>query len=120
MSDRFEQRSPLGGQRVEDHPSLSPGGNEPGLTERAEVVRNEGLRAAEDPGEIAAAQLLSGSEREQDAQPCRISESASPLDSLSHCWCLGQLLAHTLGCVKIEAEKVAGVVSCHAPILTIV
>jgi len=81
---------------------------------------DEGLRAAEDPGEVAAAQLLSTSEREEEAQPSRIGESASPLDCLGERRRIRQVVAHTLGGVKIDAEQVARVVSCHIAILTIV
>ena len=82
-------------------------------------MRNEGLRAAKDPREVAAAQLLPTPEREEDPQPSRIGERASPLDRLSERCRSGQLIAHTFGRVKIEAEKVADVVSCHKPILTV-
>ncbi len=84
------------------------------------MMRDEGLRAAEDPSEVAAAQLLSSSEREEHAQPGRIGESASSLDRLGERFRIRQFMAHTLGGVQIEAEKVARVVSCHDAILTIV
>lgn len=60
-------------------------------------MRHESLGAAEDPGDIAAAQLLSGSERQKDAHPGGIGESASPLDRLGERTRVGQLVAHTLG-----------------------
>lgn len=82
-------------------------------------MRNESLGAAENPGEVAAAQLLSTSEREEDAQPSRIGESASPLDCIRERRRIGEVVAHTLGGVKVDAEKVACVVSRHVAILTI-
>ena len=84
------------------------------------MMRDEGLRAAEDPSEVAAAQLLSSSEREEHAQSGWICESASPLDRLGERFRIRQFMPHTLGRIQIEAEKFARVVSCHDAILTIV
>ena len=84
------------------------------------MMRDEGLRAAEDPSEVAAAELLSGSERQEDAQPSRIRESTSPIDSRRDCSRMGESVAHTLRGIEIEAEKVTGVAGCHAIILTTV
>ena len=83
-------------------------------------MRHQRLRAAQDPSEVAAAQLLSGSERQEDPQPSRISESTSPLDRRRECSRIGESVAHTLRDIEIEAEKIAGVTSCHAVILTTV
>jgi hypothetical protein len=84
------------------------------------VVRNEGLRAAKDPRKVAAAQLLSTSEREEDTQPSRISKTTSPLHRLGERRRIRQSAAYTLGGVEVEAQKIACVLSCDAAILTLV
>ncbi len=81
-------------------------------------MRDEGLRAPENPGKIAAAQFPSSSEREEDAQPSRVCKSASPLDHLGEHRRIRQVVAHMLGETKVDAEKLAGVVSGHPAILT--
>ena len=81
---------------------------------------DESLRSAEDPGEIAAAQLPFTSERKEDAQPGRIGECASPLDYRRERRRIGEFVPQPLGDVEIDAEKVTGVVGCHDAILTIV
>ena len=82
-------------------------------------MRDERLRALDDPGEIANAELISLEQRRSDSEPSRIGKSTGKRRSVP---CKGRLqtsLSEPLGNRKVEAKQVATIVS-HDDILTIV
>ena len=69
-----EQRLSGVGERVEDDLAVAPRARQPGRAEVAQVVADEVLGAAGDPGEVADAQLLAVAQGERDQQPRGVAE----------------------------------------------
>ena len=113
---RREQRPAGIGEAVEDDPAVAPRRGESGRAERAEVMADEVLGAASDPGEVTDAQLTALPQCQREGQPRRIPEGLGArrggLNSVRI-----EVPADRLGAWQVEAEQVAAVVG-QAVILT--
>ena len=71
---RGKQRRALLGQRVHDHLPVAARAHQPGRAQRADVMRDEVLRALARPTQVAHAQLAAVAQSHRDRQPRRIAE----------------------------------------------
>jgi len=83
------------------------------------MMRDERLRALNDPREIADAQLISLSQRRRKREPSRIRKRPQPLTNKHERRTGSVRNAKTLGDIEVEAEKIAMFVA-HTNILTVI
>ena len=86
-------------------------------TKRTQVVRDEILRPARDPREVANTELIRVRQRSREGEPGRVAEPARALSRHAHLLVpLKRARPNRLGNVEVEAEEIALVVR-HVVIL---
>jgi hypothetical protein len=109
LGDCGEERPTPRREFVHHHLAVALGARQPGALQEPDVMGDQALVAADDPGEVADTGRIAGLQGNGDGEAGRIAESLGGGGAVLQFLDARQRCPDVLGLRQIEAEEVAGV-----------